>query len=163
MDGNGWSYVLELAEGRNPVGVEATDAYGHRAFANLSVWVDRTAPTLTVTSDRLVNTTGEWAPIEGFVGPDANVTIGGIPVVLRDGRFAVRYSVNLGQTLVVVRAVDAVGNQVVVNVLAERTAPEEPPTGPNWWEAVPFVIAVPLLMVAVWYVLTRPAEGGGKR
>jgi hypothetical protein len=163
MDGNGWSYVLELVEGRNPIGVEATDAYGHRAFSNLSVWVDRTAPTLTVTSDRLVNTTGEWAPIEGFVGPDANVTIGGIPVVLRDGRFAVRYSVNLGQTLVVVRAVDAVGNQVVVNVLAERTAPEEPPTGPNWWEAVPFVIAVPLLMVAVWYVLTRPAEGGGRR
>jgi nitrous oxidase accessory protein NosD len=163
VDGNAWSYVLELAEGRNPIGVEATDVYGHRAFANLSVWVDRTAPTLTVTSERLVNTTGEWAPIEGAVGPGANVTIGGIPVVLKDGRFAVRYSVNMGQTLVVVRAVDAVGNQVVVNVLVERTAPEVPPTGPNWWEAVPFVIALPLLMVAVWYVLTRPAEGGGER
>jgi hypothetical protein len=162
IDGNAWSYAYDLVEGRNYISVEASDVYGHRAFANLSVWVDRTAPTLTVTSDRLVNTTGEWAPIEGVVGPDSNVTIGGIPVVLRDGRFAVRYSVNLGQTLVVVRAVDAVGNQVVVNVLVERTAPEEPPTGPNWWEAVPFVIALPLLMVAVWYVLTRPTEGGGK-
>jgi len=48
-------------------------------------------------------------------------------------------------------------------LLVERTAPEVPPTGPNWWEAVPFVIALPLLMVAVWYVLTRPAEGGGER
>jgi hypothetical protein len=162
VNGSLFNLTLPLIEGTNAIRVEATDIYGHRATANLTLWVDRTPPGLNVTSPALVNTTLAWARVMGNVSTDAELSINDVPLLVRDGTFDVSFPVGVGESFVVVRAVDAVGNAAEFRVLVDRLPEEEPPQGPDWWEAVPFAVVLPILMVAEWYVITRPdrREGG---
>ena len=162
VEGNVFHHVLAVIEGPNTIRVEATDAYGHRTERSVTLLADRTAPGLKLTSPRLVNTTLGWVTVRGNASLDAELTINDVPVLLRDGAFDVRYPVGMGESLVIVRAVDAVGNAVEVRVLVDRLPEEEPPRGPDWWEAVPFVILLPLLMAAEWFVIVRPDRGEGE-
>ena len=162
VNGTQFGHSLPLVEGTNAIRVEVTDVYGYRATANLTVRVDRTPPGLNVTSPALVNTTLAWVRVVGNVSADAELTINDVPVLVRDGAFDVSFPVGMGESFVVVRAVDPVGNAVEVRVLVDRLPEEEPPEGPDWWEAVPFAVILPILMVAEWYVIIRPdrREGG---
>ncbi len=152
-----------LVEGLNSLKVEATDVYGHRAVQNLTVWVDRKPPELVVTSPLSVNTSMRWVTVEGRAGPDANVTINNVPVLMRGGAFDVRYPVGVGESFVVVRATDGVGNEAVVRILVDREMEDEPVDEPNTWEVVPFVVLIPLLMAVVWYAIERPDRWGDRK
>ncbi len=159
VEGDLFRHELAVHEGANAIRVEATDAYGHRAEGNVTLWVDRTPPGLSVASSRLVNTTLGWVAVRGNVSADAELTINSVPVLVRDGAFDVSFPVGMGESFVVVRATDAVGNAAEVRILVDRLPEEEPPQGPDWWSAVPFAILLPLLMAAEWYAIVRPDRG----
>ena len=159
---NGTSFVheLELAEGENRIVVTAEDAYGHRAVANLTVRADRTPPELMVTTPRLIYTENESVIVEGVLGDGAVLALNGMPVIVGAGPFRLRVPVAVGETGVTVRATDDVGNEVSERVVVVRTEAEVPDQGYEWWEVVPFVIAVPLIAVAMWYAVSGRRLGG---
>lgn len=162
---NGTAFMLEveLAEGANRIVVTAEDPYGHRAVANLTVHADRTAPELLLTSDRLIYTEDESVLVEGVVGEGAMLTLNGMPVIVAPGPFKLRVPVIMGENGVSVRAVDDIGNERAERVVVIRSEAEVVPQGYDWWEAVPFVVVVPLLAVAVWYVVLGRRLGGDAR
>ncbi len=160
LDGLLFSHEVDLVEGANTITVTAEDEYCHLTTRTVHVTTDWTPPQLMVYSPPFVNTTDEWAPIEGELTGGTLVTIGSIPVILRDGSFDIRYPVSVGETLITVRAVDAVGNEDVYTIIVTRMEVEVEEPKPNLMEVVPFVIAIPLLAAAEWYVINRRQLGG---
>jgi hypothetical protein len=160
LDGLLFVHEVDLAEGANTITVTAEDEYGHLTTRTVDVTTDWTPPKLTMLSLPSVNTTDEWIPIEGKLEGGRLVTIGATPVILRDGRFDVRFPVNVGETMITIRAVDEVGNEQVETIRVTRleVVVEEPK--PNLMEVVPFIIAIPLLAAVQWYVINRRQLGG---
>jgi hypothetical protein len=158
-----YSLLVDLEEGRNDITVLAEDVYGHRTTVSTMVIADWTPPQLTITSLLLVNTTEEWVAVTGSADADARVTIQGSSVLLRDGGFSVRYPVYLCETLLVIRAEDAVGNMREVEVLVFREDPDMEVEERSSWEVLPFILAIPILVVVEWYVLRPkdPIKSGG--
>ena len=163
VNGTSFEHTLELAEGPNRIVVTAEDAYGHRASANLSVRADRTAPELLVTTPRLIYTTNASVVVEGIVGEGAVLSLNGMPVLVGAGHFRLRVPVIVGENGLSVRAADDVGNEVAERVVVIRSVAEEPDQGYDWWAVVPFVIALPLLAVAMWYAVLGRRLGGEPR
>ena len=161
-----YSLPVDLVEGMNNITVRAEDVYGHWTAVWTLVMADWTPPMLSITSPIQVNTTEEWVAVTGSADANARVTIQGSSVLLRDGAFSVRYPVYLCETLVVIRAEDGVGNSREVEVLVFREDPDIEIEERSPWEVLPFILAIPILVVVVWYVL-RPkdlrSEGGAAR
>jgi hypothetical protein len=156
-----YSLVVDLDEGLNNISVRAEDIYGHRSSVWTIVLTDWTPPDLSVSSPLEVNTSEEWVAITGSADANAKVTIQGSSVLLRDGEFSVRYPVYLCETLLVVRAEDAVGNSREVEVLVYREDQSITPEERSPWEVLPFILAIPILVVVEWYIL-RPRDGTAK-
>ena len=160
MANKSFSHLVELGEGINEFQVVAVDIYGHVTLVNVTITADWTPPTLVVTSPLVVNTTEEWVEISGSVGPDGQLYIQGSPVLLWHGTFSVRYPVYVGETAITLRVQDTIGNSLEERVLVFRTEEVLEPEGPNPWEAFPFILGVPIIMVAEWMVLRRRRLGG---
>jgi parallel beta-helix repeat protein len=155
-----FSLSIDLIEGVNKLQVVAEDIYGHVTWANLTVTADWTPPILVVTSPLVVNTTEEWVEITGSVSSDGRLYIQGSPVLLWEGNFSVRYPVYVGETGIILRVVDDVGNGLEERLLVYRIEVDVQPDGPSPWEVVPFLLGVPIMMVAEYLVLRRRNQGG---
>ncbi|NIP33624.1 MAG: hypothetical protein GWN18_01720, partial [Thermoplasmata archaeon] len=136
VDSNNRSYSLDLdlVEGENHVSVLVEDTYGHQTWWNLTITADWTPPGLSVTTPLEVNTTDEWVEISGTVDADAKLFIQGSLVLLREGRFSVKYPVYVGETAVTVRAEDDIGNHQELTVFVYRREVSTEPPGPDPWE-----------------------------
>ncbi|MCK5253093.1 MAG: hypothetical protein KAQ96_09080, partial [Thermoplasmata archaeon] len=115
-----WSLQVDLQDGENGFSILVEDIYGHETWANITIWADWTPPDLRLTSALDVNTTEEWVEVAGYVDEDARVYIQGSLVLLRDGRFSIKYPVYVDESAIVVRAVDKIGNEREVQVLVYR-------------------------------------------
>lgn len=162
LDFDNRSYHLEMAihEGVNHLTILAEDHYGHQTWANISIEADWTPPALVISSPLEVNTTEEWVELTGRVDADARLFIQGTLVLLREGDFSVRYPIYVGETTIILKAEDDVGNTEQVDVYVFRYEVYVEPEGPNPWEVYIFFIIIPLLMVAVYIVLRRIELGG---
>jgi len=161
LDGTAFSTMLRLDEGLNRIVVTAEDHYGHRAAWNVTVLADRTVPDLLLTTPRTVYTKEDHVLLEGILGEGARLRVNGETVLVQPGCFTVRCQLDLGETALTVEAVDDFGNTRSERVVAIRSEAQTAPRKADPMQAVPFVIIVPLVAVAEWYVMTRRASGGG--
>ncbi len=157
-----WSLQVDLQEGENGFSILVEDIYGHQTWANITIWADWTPPDLRLTSYLDVNTTEEWVEVTGYVDEDARVYIQGSLVLLRDGTFSIKYPVYVGESEIVVRAVDDIGNEREIQVLVYRVDESVVPEGPNPWEVYIFLVIIPILLVLVYLVMRRLELGGEK-
>jgi hypothetical protein len=155
-----WSLQVDLQEGENNFSILAEDIYGHQTWANITIWADWTPPDLRLTSDLNVNTTEEWVEVTGHVDEDARVYIQGSLVLLREGTFSIKYPIYVGESAIVVRAVDRIGNEKEIPVLVFRVDESVVPEGPNPWEVYIFLVIIPILIVLVYMVMRRLEFGG---
>ena len=88
--------------------------------------------------------------------------IQGSLVLLRDGTFSIKYPVYVGESEIVVRAVDDIGNEKEIQVLVYRVDESVVPEGPNPWEVYIFLVIIPILLVLVYLVMRRLELGGEK-
>jgi len=151
---------MDLVEGANNFSILVEDIYGHETWWNLTITADWTPPKLVVTSPLDVNTTDEWVEITGTVDTDARLFIQGSLVLLREGRFSVKYPVYVGESAVSIKAEDEIGNSKELEVFVYREEVEMEPPGPNPWEIYIFFVIIPILLVAVYIVLRRMEYGG---
>ncbi len=133
-----------LSEGRNTIVVVATDPAGNQAMITRSVKLDRFAPTLTVLAPRnnLVTRITK-VMIDGDVEIGADITVSVYrsetdtidePITPRDdGTFSHEVSLEEGENVIVVTAVDDADNPAMVTriVYVDTTAPMCQITSPN--------------------------------
>ncbi len=128
---------LALAEGPQKLKVKAVGAEGVLAETTLEVVVDRTAPELSLEPPDDVYTKDERLTVRGTV-EDAHavtLTIDGVGVPLRGGRFELARTFKEGATRLAIVARDLAGNETrrERTVVVDRTAPalvvEEPRDG----------------------------------
>ncbi len=155
-----YSLDLDLVEGENHLSVLVEDIYGHQTWWNLTISADWTPPGLSITTPLEVNTTDEWVEISGTVDADARLFIQGSLVLLREGRFSVKYPVYVGESAVTVRAEDAIGNHQELTVFVFRREVSTEPPGPDPWEVYIFLVIIPIMMAVVYLLLRRWELGG---
>lgn len=122
LSGSG-SVSIVLADGWNDISAWYTDADGVVWRYARSVYVDRTAPTLTMAEpyDGMA-TERDTVTIVG-AAPDAEtVTVGGEAAELgASGGFAADVRLDFGENVVTVTAADALGNEAVYTAVITRT------------------------------------------
>jgi len=159
-DNNQWSLQVDLQEGANGFSILAEDIYGHQTWANITIWADWTPPDLRLTSDLDINTSEEWVEVIGSVDEDARLYIQGSLVLLRQGTFSIKYPIYVGESAIVVRAVDQIGNAKEIQILVYRVDKTTIPEGSNPWEVYIFLVIIPILLVLVYLVMRRLEFGG---
>jgi hypothetical protein len=155
-----YTLTMDLLEGENLLSILAEDWYGHQTWWNLTIIADWTAPTLVITSSKDVDTTDEWVEITGTVDADARLYIQGSLVLLREGTFAVKYPVYVGESAVSVRAEDGIGNFQETEVFVFRREVSIEPPGPDPREVYIFLVIIPIMAMGVYVVLRRIEYGG---
>ena len=115
---NEFETTLSLSEGENTISLSATDAYGNEATKTATTFVDSTAPTVTL--DAPANSDSTDVSVSGTVvdnlasDPSATISVNGEVVgtveLASDGSFTTTVSLNEGENTIVLRAVDALGN-----------------------------------------------------
>jgi hypothetical protein len=130
MEDGSFTYVgLPLEDGANPVTVVATDAMGNTATAERLVVHDSAIPALSglivSPASRLTNLAS--ATLSGTFDEMATLTIGGMVVPLNsDGTFMATVPLEEGANTIIIRAVDAAGNEFLkddVVVTRDTVAP----------------------------------------
>jgi hypothetical protein len=69
----------------------------------------------------------------------------------------------IGDNLVTIESIDAVGNTRVYDVIVIRNEPPEEEPRSRTWEVLPFILAIPLLAFAEWYYYRGRFLGGDAR
>ena len=106
-----FSTETTLAEGENTITVVATDAAGNTASRNVSISVDTTAPSLSVSGiPEKVST--RQITISGTAEPGSKVYVNGKQVITTNGEFSSQVSLSPGSNIITVSAVDSAGNSV---------------------------------------------------
>ena len=121
-------YHLEaLRDGTNLFRIDILDDYGNNATVYVTIIQDRSAPLLNLTSpssDELY-TRDRRLMLEGRTEPGASLFLNGRPVLVEDQNFSKALTLDLGENVLNVTAVDAAGNAVslVFRAVLDRTPP----------------------------------------
>ncbi|MCK5251503.1 MAG: hypothetical protein KAQ96_01085, partial [Thermoplasmata archaeon] len=121
-----FSTIIPLYEGENGVLIVVEDFAGNRNETTYMVYLDTRAPILLVSSPE----EGEWTRgepvwVNGTTEVGASVTVNGEPVEPDHGAFSFPLSLEEGEVLLVITAVDLAGNvaSVTRTVRVDRTPP----------------------------------------
>ncbi|MCU0859057.1 MAG: S8 family serine peptidase [Thermoplasmata archaeon] len=125
VDADGsWSYDASLSEGANTLTVEAEDAVGNMASAEVAIRLDTTAPTITISAPDDDATVAEASvAFEGSVSEDAMVFVNGVLAGDMVTSWSATVVLQEGANTVVVMALDEVGNMATVT----QSVTYEPP------------------------------------
>ena len=175
LDGSGTVSIV-LADGWNDISAWYTDADGVIWRYARSVFVDRTAPTLTMAEAYDGMTTAlDTLTLVGAAPDAASVTVGGEAIELgASGGFSADDQLDFGENAVTVTAADALGNEAVYTAVITRTggpaAPAADPgsdagsagSGGSWLHYLPMLVCAALGLMLVAYALIfwrRKKEG----
>jgi len=128
LSGGAWSIEVTLAEGSNTFTATAYDRLGHSSSESVTLSRDSQAPDVHVDlpAEGLSTHAAEVA-VSGTVSdePGVSVTVNGLEATVTAGSFNVTVPLEIGETRLVARATDALGNQGVHTRTIERdvTAP----------------------------------------
>lgn len=125
--GTGWqSFDLHLGEGMNDIVVVASDAYGHTTTRSLAVYVDSTAPEVTL--DEVPDTTTRASVsvggvVTGGASGLSSITVNGTEVpVAADGTFSCTVPLSIGANAIIVATADTHGNTASWTIETHRIA-----------------------------------------
>jgi|GEM_PF-7073543 len=162
---------VTLLEGENTFTIVVTDAAGNSYSMEKSITLDTTAPILSATVPS--STSGSSVTISGTATGASKVFVNGKQVMLgTDGAFTSTISVSPGSNLVVITAVDAVGNSVektyTVNYMPENLIPVVSASAPS--QSAPTLTSAGGMLAAVLFIigliigfLAKMVMGGGGR
>jgi hypothetical protein len=122
-----FSRVVALTNGTNLFRIDMFDAYGNNASVHLTIYQDRSAPFLNITSpaETLLYTRERRLMLEGRTEPGADLFLNGRRVLVENGNFSKALTLELGENVMNITAVDAAGNSVsvVYTAVLDRTPP----------------------------------------
>lgn len=109
-----WNYSTSLLEGSNAITVTAVKASKSSVQRDLIIELDSLAPAIhaslpgdgTASSTQVLNVSGTVADAHL-----ASCSVNGTPAVLTDGQFNTAVSLNLGDNIITITAVDQLGNK----------------------------------------------------
>jgi uncharacterized Zn-binding protein involved in type VI secretion len=110
--GTGFSTDYTLREGKNTIKIDAYDGVGNKAERMLTVFLDKTPPSLVITDpkDGAIVSNAELT-VEGTTEAGAIVTIDAKTVTNTNGGFAGKVTLKEGLNNITVSAVDKAGNK----------------------------------------------------
>jgi Glucodextranase, domain B/Carboxypeptidase regulatory-like domain len=118
--GGAFSAPLILSAGVNAIVAVATDGAGNQATAIVTVILDTTPPTLTVTSPQNGSISNQSQIVVTGTASDDNgvaaLTVAGQPVTVTSGSFSTRVQLSAGANSIAVVATDLAGNSQSVAV-----------------------------------------------
>ena len=166
LSGSG-SVSIVLADGWNDISAWYTDPDGVVWRYARSVFVDRTAPTLTMAEPYDGMTTERDSVTLLGAAPDAaRVTVGGEAIALgASGGFSADVRLDFGENVVTVTAADALGNEAVYTAVITRTGGPALPSadvgpdagsagsGGSWLHDLPMLVCAALGLLLVIYAL----------
>ena len=144
---------VTLVEGANVVTATVVDLTGNLGFATLTVTRDTTAPSLDVTASPGTTVTTGTVTIAGTTEPGAFVLVNGFIVPSPGGVFSTGVALSPGENLIVVQALDAMGNKAEERVTVTYEAPGG--VGLAWIVGVLAVGAVAGVLLALLFVRGR--------
>ncbi len=140
--------TIALQPGANSVPVTVEDAAGNRASRTLTLTLDQTPPSLSITAPAQGARTAETRiTVGGEVEPGATVTVSGRAVpVDASGHFATLINIAMGSNSIVVVATDPAGNSATLTLAVTRADEGQPLFGvqflnDNLW-AILFLVAL---------------------
>ena len=126
---------VPLVNGTNLFRVEVADRYGNTAQADLYIIQDRVPPWLNVTSPPVLEyyTRDRRLVLSGHLEKGADLYLNGRLMLVEDGNISKPLTLDLGENLINLTAVDAAGNSVSVlyKVYLDRTPPTLEITSPK--------------------------------
>ncbi|HJD23721.1 MAG TPA: hypothetical protein H9694_06195 [Firmicutes bacterium] len=142
------SYRVDMEEGNNRLSFYISDAMGNIRSFGKDLYVDVTAPQLSILKDLNGQSTSEgYVYLEGHTEGGASLTLNGDPVETQNGYFSVRCPLSPGKNRLELLATDAAGNQSKYSAVVERP----------WLSAQillwVFCIAVAVVLIVVYVVL----------
>ncbi len=123
ISGDAYSTTIQLKEGENQVTVTATDAAGNTGQSTITIYLDTTAPAISINSPEdgsAVNT--ETVTVTGTVDDNAaTVIVNGISATVSDNTFnALAIALLEGTNQITATATDQVGNKSTAAVAITR-------------------------------------------
>ena len=120
-------HQMALRNGTNLFRIDILDDYGNNATVYVTIIQDRSAPFLNITlpPSQEYYTRERRLMLEGRTEPGASLFLNGRPVLVEDGNFSKPLTLDLGENVLNVTAVDAAGNavSVVYRAYLDRTPP----------------------------------------
>lgn len=114
-------YRVDMDEGDNRVSFYVTDPVGNIRSFGKDLYVDVTAPQLSILRDLNGQSTSEGEVyLEGHTEGGAILTLNGKTVETQNGYFSVRCPLSVGKNRLELLAIDAAGNQSSYNAVVER-------------------------------------------
>ncbi|MEM7408856.1 MAG: carboxypeptidase-like regulatory domain-containing protein [Myxococcota bacterium] len=132
LEGSSVSSNFNGVSGSNVVTVEVTDAAGNTGAASTTVNVEA-VPSVAFDSiqDGAV-VSGDTLSLAGFVsGPDAVVTVNGVPAIVSDGTFSVEVPLVEGVNVITLLATNSFGSDTRIISVFQATPPEVSVTSPE--------------------------------
>lgn len=153
----GWWLIDELYpldEGVNELVIEAKDEAGNMEVIKLTVTLDTTPPTLTVTEPEDGHKTRKkQVNIIGTTEPGATLSIGGQLVTDTDGTFSVPYNLVKGENTVTITATDDAGNEAskTIKVIRQEMEHETTSLGDNYGLVLVLIIFLVVVVFLLFY------------
>jgi outer membrane protein assembly factor BamB len=119
LDADGFfEFFIELEEGENEILVEAEDDVGNKGEETFIIYLDTKPPSLNITTpDYAISTEDRFYIIGQCDEEDAVVTVDDMEIELgKGGKFAYEVSLEKGVNAFVIKAVDKIGNENVVEL-----------------------------------------------
>ncbi len=113
---------VTLKEGKNTITITATDKAGNKAAKTITVTLDTTPPTITITSpEDGIETSDDFVNVSGTITDDLSgidsATINGNSLTLNsDGSFSTTVSLTEGDNTITITATDKAGNKATKTI-----------------------------------------------
>ena len=119
--GSQGSYRVDMEEGDNRVSFYVTDESGNIRSFGKDLYIDVTAPQLSVLEDfNGQSTSKNHVYLEGHTESGAGLTLNGKAVETENGYFSIKCPLHPGKNRLELLAADAAGNQSVYSAVVER-------------------------------------------
>jgi hypothetical protein len=161
---------VDLADGMNEMTVTVVDGAGNSASLTVHLVLDTKAPLLTVavepsrtTEEGIVETWDRNLHLSGSTDPGATLTLNDVPVVVgENGTYDAYFRLpSEGSGMLTLTSTDQAGNvrQVELEV-SYKVSEDEAEEGGPWTLVGGLVVLVVLVLIAVFYVISRSSGAG---